>query len=144
MAKTNDTAKKGPKGGLSKDHLDALAEGRREGRTVRSYLDALEETRPRRGRKRSVDTVKGQLATVGQDLVDATGLDRLLLLQRRVDLEAELDALESKVDIGPIEEAFVGVAASYSKRKGLSYQVWRDAGVSAAVLKRAGISRAAT
>ncbi len=42
---------------------------------------------------------------------------------------------------GDIEEAFVGVAKGYGERKGISYATWRDVGVSAATLKRAGISR---
>ena len=41
-----------------------------------------------------------------------------------------------------LEKAFIGAAASYSARKKISYAAWRENGVSAAVLKAAGISRA--
>jgi hypothetical protein len=34
------------------------------------------------------------------------------------------------------------VAAEYGQRKGISYAAWRELGVSPAVLKRAGITRA--
>ncbi len=37
---------------MSADHKAALAKGRRRGRIVRRYLEALESTKPRRGRKR--------------------------------------------------------------------------------------------
>jgi hypothetical protein len=36
----------------------------------------------------------------------------------------------------------VKVAKSYSERQNISYASWRDVGVEASVLKRAGISRA--
>ena len=42
-----------------------------------------------------------------------------------------------------VEDAFVEVAASYSTRQGISYTSWREVGVPAATLKRAGISRGA-
>jgi hypothetical protein len=45
------------------------------------------------------------------------------------------------VDIEELEDAFVGIAASYSVRQGISYQSWREVGVPASVLARAGISR---
>ena len=37
------------------------------------------------------------------------------------------------------ERAFVEAAAPYGERKGISYKAWREVGVPAAVLKRAGI-----
>jgi len=47
-------------------------------------------------------------------------------------------------DLAALEADFVQVAASYSARKGISYTAWRELGVSADVLKRAGISRRAS
>jgi hypothetical protein len=38
-----------------------------------------------------------------------------------------------------LEDGFVEHARSYGERKGISYAAWREIGVSAAVLKRAGI-----
>lgn len=43
-------------------------------------------------------------------------------------------------DFPALEEAFVEVAAHYSRAEHLSYAAWRAAGVSPAVLGRAGIS----
>jgi hypothetical protein len=40
-----------------------------------------------------------------------------------------------------VEEEFVRYAAAYAEQRGLRYRQWRDAGVSAEVLERAGIQR---
>ena len=45
------------------------------------------------------------------------------------------------VDLDELEESFVGVAKAYGERKGIAYATWRDVGVSAATLNRAGIGR---
>jgi hypothetical protein len=127
---------------MSEAHKKALAVGREQGRIIRNYLDALETTRPRRGRKRTVESVQRQLASVKQQLPDATGLDRVHLIQDRMDLEAELATLSGAgVDLAALEGDFVKVAAEYGDRKGISYTAWREAGVDAAVLKKAGITR---
>ena len=44
-------------------------------------------------------------------------------------------------DLEAIESAFVEHAASYAGRKGISYTAWREQGVPAAVLSKAGIPR---
>src|SRR4051812_25188458 len=128
---------------MTVEHKAALAAGRDEGRTVRRYLEALEANKPRRGRKRTRDSVQKQLNETLDRLTTASALDRVQLLQRRLDLEQELDALAGigETDIGQLEAGFVAVAESYSERKGLTYAAWREAGVDARVLKQAGIAR---
>ena len=49
---------------MTAEHKQALAAGRNEGRAVKAYLDALEQNRPRRGRKRTTDSVKKRLAVI--------------------------------------------------------------------------------
>ncbi|GIU89638.1 MAG: hypothetical protein KatS3mg010_0737 [Acidimicrobiia bacterium] len=44
-------------------------------------------------------------------------------------------------DVGALEKEFVKVAKGYSARKGISYGAWREFGVPAEVLKKAGITR---
>ena len=78
---------------------------------------------------------------IDTELVTADPLKRLQLIQERLDLKAELDAAGEKVDLSGLEKEFVDAAAAYSARKGISYAAWRELGVEAAVLKRAGISR---
>ncbi|GIU89637.1 MAG: hypothetical protein KatS3mg010_0736 [Acidimicrobiia bacterium] len=53
---------------MSDDHKAALAEGRNQSRAVSRYLDALEANRPKRGRKRTADSVKKRLAAVEAEL----------------------------------------------------------------------------
>jgi hypothetical protein len=123
-------------------HKQALAVGREQGRTIRAYLEALETNRPKRGRKRTTESVKRRLATVNTELSSAGGLSRVHLIQERIDLEAELEQLSGGgVDLSALEAGFVKVAADYGARKGISYTAWREAGVDAAVLKKAGIGR---
>lgn len=129
---------------MSAQHKEALAIGRDQGRAVRRYLEALERNRPKRGRKRTIDTVKRQLASVDERLETADPLNRLHLLQERSDLEAELQQKDQVVDISELEEEFIESAQPYGERKGITYATWRQAGVSAAVLRSAGISRART
>ncbi len=126
---------------MSTRHKAALAEGREQARLVRQYLEALELNRPKRGRKRTVESVRRQLASVEQQLKEADPLTRLHLLQERRDLEDELGRKGDQVDLAKLESGFVKAAKSYSKRKGISYAAWREAGVDVAVLKKAGIDR---
>ncbi|MBA2325553.1 MAG: hypothetical protein H0V95_02775 [Actinobacteria bacterium] len=122
-------------------HKRALAEGRELGRAVRKYLDALHQNRPRRGRKRTTESIKRRLDTIAKQLTDASPLQRLQLVQERMDLKAELEQLGAKVDLSALERDFAQVARDYSERKGISYAAWRELGVPADVLKRAGIGR---
>jgi uncharacterized protein YicC (UPF0701 family) len=129
---------------MSAEHKQALAAGRNEGRAVKAYLDALEHNRPRRGRKRTKDSVKKRLAAIEKSLPEATSLKRLQLAQERRDLETELDTMDAAVDLSKVEADFVKVAGAYGGRKGIAYATWRELGVSAEVLKKAGITRAAS
>jgi len=126
---------------MSDEHKAALAKGRDEGRAVRRYLEAVERQRPRRGRPRTAESVKRRLAAVNTKIDEADALTRLHLLQERADLEAEIAGLETTDDMPALEKAFVKVARSYGERKGIDYATWREAGVSAAVLEKAGVSR---
>ena len=127
---------------MSDEHKAALAEGRNQGRAVRRYLEALEAHKPKRGRKRTPDSMQKRLDRIDVELVSADPLKRLQLIQERLDLKDELDSAGHTVDLSGLEQDFVDAAAAYSKRKGISYAAWRELGVEPAVLKRAGISRA--
>lgn len=128
---------------MSEDHKQALAVGRAEGRMVRAYLDALESSKPKRGRKRTKDSIAKQIERIDAELEDSDPLKRLQLTQERIDLEAELETMEDGVDMSALEADFAVVAKQYAERKGISYAAFRQIGVPAAVLKRAGITRAA-
>ncbi|HAP74636.1 MAG TPA: hypothetical protein DCR14_00955 [Acidimicrobiaceae bacterium] len=128
---------------MTADHKAKLQVGRTEGKAVREYLEALRANKPKRGRKRTAESVAAQLASVDAELVDADPVKELQLVQKRMDLEAELASMGDTIDMAALEASFVAVAKSYSERNGISYAAWRQVGVEAAVLKSAGISRAA-
>lgn len=127
---------------MSDAHKAALAEGRNQGRAVRVYLEALESSKPKRGRKRTPETITKRLAAIEADLPTADPVKRLQLIQERMDHQAELDTKDESVDLEAVEQEFVAAAKGYSDRKGISYAAWREIGVPAATLKAAGISRA--
>lgn len=126
---------------MSAEHKAAMEQGRAEGRAVRDYLEALRSSKPKRGRKRTPESITKRLAAIEAELEDASAVEELQLVQERRDLSDELAAMGSGVDMSAVEDAFVSVAKSYGERKGISYASWRDVGVPAATLKRAGISR---
>jgi hypothetical protein len=126
---------------MSAQHKAALAEGRSQGRAVRNYLNALEAHKPKRGRRRTPDSISARLEKIEQELASADAVKRVDLIQERINLQAELESYDSKVDLTDLEAEFIEAAADYSARKGISYAAWREAGVPAATLKAAGISR---
>jgi len=135
-------SKKSNRGGMSNEHKAALAKGREEGLAVRRYLEALESSRPRRGRRRTPASIEKKLASIESEVATADPLTRLHLLQEQKDLQEELARAADPADISGLEKRFIKVAKSYGQRKGISYGTWRAAGVSASVLQHAGISRA--
>jgi hypothetical protein len=129
---------------MTDDHKVALARGREQGRAVRNYLEALEAHKPRRGRRRTPDSMKKRLEVIKEQLSSVDPLAKVQLIQERMDIERELDAKQTTTDVSALEAEFVKAAKEYGGRKGISYAAWREAGVDAATLKRAGISRAAS
>lgn len=126
---------------MTDEHKAALAEGRAQGRVVREYLEALEAHKPKRGRKRTPESMRNRLAAIEASIGQANPMDRLQMAQERIDLTAAIEAAETSIDLGALEDGFVGAAKAYGARKGISYAAWREVGVTPAVLKRAGISR---
>ena len=126
---------------MTAEHKAALAKGREEGLAVRRYLEALESSRPKRGRKRTPASIDRKLASIEAELSSADPLSRLHLLQEKKDLEDERARVGDVHDLTDLEKQFVKVAKSYGQRKGITYGTWRTAGVSAGVLQRAGIAR---
>src|SRR5947199_4916802 len=122
-------------------HRAAIGPGRDEGRAVKNYLEALDKNRPRRGRKRTPDSIKKRMSAIDAKLPEASPLLRLQLVQERMDLEKEAANLGAGVDLSGLESAFVKTAKKYADRKGISYAAWRQLGVSADTLKKAGITR---
>jgi hypothetical protein len=123
---------------MSDEHKAALAQGRKESRAIKAYLEALEARRP--GRPVSKDSLQKRLEKVNEKLGAAENpLETVDLIQSKLDIEKALADVEGAQDFAVLESGFVGNVASYSDRKGVSYTAWREFGVPAAVLKQAGI-----
>ena len=127
---------------MSSQHKKALAQGREQGRTIRRYLDALARQRPKRGRRRTPESINRQLRETIDQLATARSLARVELLQRRIDLEAEIAMLgrDGQGDLAKLEAGFIAAAKSYSERKGITSQAWLQGGVPREVLRQAGLT----
>jgi hypothetical protein len=128
---------------MTAEHKAALAKGREQANAVRAYLDALEANRPKRGRKRTTESIGNRIAAIDAQYETAGSLTALQLLQERKDLEAELVAMKSKggPDLDKLRRGFVKNARAYAAAKGIEYATWREIGVPADVLRDAGVTR---
>ena len=135
-AKTN--TKKTP---MSTAHKKALANGRNEGRAIREYLEVVEATRPRRGRRRTPESIARRLSAITVELRSADPVTKVRLIQERLNLRTELAGMKTKAEVQAAEAKFVKVARSFSQRNDITYDAWREFGVAPSVLKRAGIEK---
>src|SRR5207253_7924976 len=104
---TKSSSKRSP---MSASHKQALAEGREQGRAVRRYLEALEAHKPKRGRKRTPESIQKRLAAIEEKLPEADPLSRLQLVQERMDLERQVAAADPSVNLSELEDEFVRAA----------------------------------
>jgi len=130
------------KGKMTDTHRKALAEGREQARVVREYLAALDERRPRRGRKVSVESLQRRLDKVTQaiNISETSAAKRLALLQEQMDLKDRIESLGQTDDFPELQKRFVKVAKPWAERKHISRAAFREFGVPADVLKEAGIA----
>lgn len=128
-------------GQISVAHKKALANGRNEGRVIREYLEIVEAIKPRRGRKRTSDSIAKRLSVIAADIKTSDPVTKVRLMQERLNLRSELAGMKSKTEIAAAEAKFVKVARSFSTRNDISYDAWREFGVTSTVLKRAGIDK---
>lgn len=125
---------------MSAEHKAALAQGRKEARAIKAYLDALASRRP--GRPVTKTSLEARIARLDERIAEElNALKAVELRQQRLDAERSLADIGEQADIAVLEKEFVGAVAGYSERKGISYNAWRESGVPAGVLKEAGIPR---
>jgi hypothetical protein len=88
-------------------------------------------------------TLEQRLAAARERFNSSVGVDKLFAAQEIRDLKARLKLMETSaaVDVKSLEAAFVKIAKKFSENRGVTYGAWRDAGVPAPVLKKAGIRR---
>lgn len=111
---------------------------------MRRYLSAVESAKPGRGTKRTSDAIGNRITKVDELLVSADPLSRVHLTQERIELHAEYVRVTNgnQPDPSQLERDFVRVVRSYGDRNGITFAAWRQVGVDAAVLERAGIHKA--
>ncbi len=126
---------------MSASHKNALANGRTEGRIIREYLEIVEAIKPKRGRRRTPESITKRLAVIATELKTADPVTKVRLIQERLNLRTELAGMKTKTEVGTAEARFIKVARSFSVRNEITYDAWREFGVTPAVLKRAGIER---
>lgn len=126
---------------MSAAHKRALANGRNEGRIIREYLEIVEATKPKRGRRRTPESIAKRLSAITVELKSADPVTKVRLIQERLNLRRELAGMKTKAQVAAAEAKFVKVAKSFSQRNDITYDAWREFGVTPAVLKKAGIER---
>jgi hypothetical protein len=126
---------------MSTSHKKALANGRTEGRIIREYLEIVEAIKPKRGRRRTPESITKRLALIATELKTADPVTKVRLIQERLNLRTELAGMKTKAEVATAEARYIKVARSFSDRNDITYDAWREFGVTPAVLKRAGIER---
>jgi hypothetical protein len=113
-----------------------MSKHRTETLAVRRYLNAMEKPKGRnKDPQGRLQTVQAELAEPNLDVLKRVGL-----VQERLDLTAQIETETAElVEWAEAQREFVEHAASYGRRKGICYAAWRACGVSASVLKEAGI-----
>ncbi len=126
---------------MTTTHKAALARGREMSTIVDRYLSVVNVPK-KRGRRVSPVVLRKRLAAAEATMKSSTGVAKVLAAQEVRDLRGRLaDASGEGTNTKTLEASFVKVARQFSVNRGISYAAWRDAGVPAAVLQRAGIAR---
>lgn len=125
---------------MDADHKAKLAQGRSDARAVKAYLEFLETHRPKRGRRRTKESITQRLAAIETEIQTGSPLARLNLFQEQTDLTAELAAMDEQVDGTELRAAFVEAAGRYAESKGIGKAAFRQMGVDAATVREAGIA----
>ncbi len=72
---------------MSTSHKNALANGRTEGRIIREYLEIVEAIKPKRGRRRTPESITKRLAIITTELKTADPVTKVRLIQERLNLK---------------------------------------------------------
>jgi hypothetical protein len=110
--------------------------------TVDRYLSAV-STPKQRGRKVSKATLTHRLDLARARVKSATGVEKVLAAQEVRDLQNKLASINASggTDVKSLEAEFVRIAKKFGENRGIGYGAWRDAGVPAVVLTKAGVAR---
>lgn len=138
---SNAKASTPPAKKISDSYKEALINGRAENKIIRDYLVYTKANKPKRGRKRTAETITRQLDQISAMLKNGISdpVQDLKCHQQKLDLERDLQGIKVQKSIKKLESDFIKIAASYSNRNGISRAAWLCMGVSDKVLKSAGV-----
>lgn len=126
---------------LSNERKEAMAIGRAQTQIVRDYIGAIarQEASKNRGRL-NPEKLKGRILEAAQLFQTETDpIRKLDLLKKQREWTEKLQQWRDTEITPELEQAFIDVAADYADRNGYSYTDFRALGVTAAVLRQAGI-----
>lgn len=126
---------------MDDQHKAKLAQGRKDARAVKAYLEFLENNKPKRGRRRTETSISARLQVIESEIESASPLAKLNMYQEQADLEAELEAMKDGVDGTELRAGFVEAASRYAIAKGIGRAAFRQMGVDAATLRDAGVNK---
>jgi len=115
--------------------LSDVAARRQARQVVSGYLEQVSHRSS--GPSRQLRRVAERIEAINGELVSASALRRLSLLQERKELNHQRKQLEAD----DLEEDFEAVAAAFSAQRGIEWSTWRASGVPVEVLRRAGVPR---
>jgi hypothetical protein len=118
-----------------------MAEGRERSRIVDAYIKALQSHKYRGRGVTPLDPEKlrSQIAKLNELIPNTTGMDRVARIQERIDLEKQLASLDKEKEFQALEARFLSVIKQISMDRKISYQAWREAGVTVRTLAKAGM-----
>ena len=129
---------------IGEEHKAAMAEGRKHANNVKRYLEHIADSKPKRGRRRTVESITARLAVIDAEFETASALAKLGLHQERDDLNEELKSIErrqgSAAEVEELRQLFIESALPYAQSKELKAKAFRQMGVDPKTLKEAGIS----
>ena len=115
---------------LTDEHRAAMSLGSIQANAVRTYLTSIQSAEPVRRPTKSAAELQELLAN---------STDPMERLRLRPQLREALE-MESKTS-SSLTAKFIEHAAAFGARFGITYADWREEGVPASVLKKAGIGR---
>lgn len=124
----------------ARSEVQAAVHRRTETAIVDRYLTALVDSAPTNG-WHTPERLQAKLDTVETMIAAAKGVERVKLIQERLDIQALMGNPQTAVDLADLEAQFIEVGAAWARRKSVTYTAFRNVGVPAAVLAKAGIPR---
>lgn len=127
---------------LTDDEKQRMADGRSNTRIVDRYLRDLATGKyHRRGpRKTDPDVIQAELAELDAKIATSLpGVEKLVLIEDRKKLRQTLAGRAENQAFDELENKFIDIAKLFSDSRGISYESWREMGVPARVLIKAGI-----